>query len=418
MGCGASNAHKYSASGEPSISGDPVSSSSGTRPDTVEIKWAEPSSQARTPVFRIPQQLASTAVPSDVSLKSVSNSISPVSGPRPEPVDSSRRPTENTIAQQLAGKDVLLDASLKSVSAPLHAGAAAAPAESRSRERSAGNIAEQLAGRDVPLDVSLKSMSSFQNSHGSTKVHRELTEPKGQQKPLRILLIRHAAHKGSSGGAVPDPELSTLGEQQAQRLGAWLEHELREVSPDGVLFVSSPMRRCLATLRPAVGRLGLPRECYICHGAAYDLACAGMEVAGSLQLDVENEFPVSCVGFGTNGWDYRGSSPKETEEEFLARVRRLVSWLEQEAFRFPASRGSLGDKSPVLLLCMHEAILDLIIRILVDGEAHLQNYDGKVRHPIKNSFTTEVVRSENGVLALVRENSSEHMRFAVPTLMV
>lgn len=420
MGCGASNAYKQPASGEPSPLGDtgshPVSSASGTGQDAVEVKWAHPSNQAGPADFQIAQQLSSTEVPCDVSLKSVSNSISPVSGPRPDPEDLGRRPdgtARGTIAQQLAGRDAPLDVSLKSVSSPPRA----APAQSAPGR----NIAEQLAGQDVPLDVSLKSLSISKNSQGSAKNCRELSATTGKQLPLRILLIRHAAYKGSSGGAVPDPGLSLLGEQQAQRLSAWLEHELHDVSPDGVFVVSSPMRRCLATMRPVVERLGLPREYYICHGAAYDVACAGMEMPGSSQSDVDSEFPVSCIGFGASGWDYRGSSPKETEPEFLARVRRLVSWLEHEAFRFPASRRSWsgrGDKSPVLLLCMHEAVLDLIIRILVDHEAPLHHYDGKIRHPIKNSFITEVVRSEDGALSLVRENSSEHMRFAVPTLMV
>lgn len=383
MGCGASNAYKQSASGEEPPLGDtgshPVSSDSGAGQEAAEVKWAHPSNQAGPADFQIAQQLLSTAVPSDVSLKSVSNSIS--SGPRPDAEDHGRKPDDAV----------------------------------------GGTIAQQLAGQDVPLDVSLKSLSKSHNSKGSATNHRELAATTRKQLPLRILLIRHAAYRGSSGGAVPDPGLSSLGEQQAQRLSAWLEHELHDISPDGVFVVSSPMRRCLATMRPVMEGLSLPREYCICHGAAYDLACAGVDMAGSSQSDVENEFPVSCVGFGTSGWDYQGSSPKETEPEFLARLRRLVSWLEQEAFRFPASRGSWsgqGDKSPVLLLCMHEAVLDLIIRILVDGEAPLHHYDGKIRHPIKNSFTTEVVRSEDGAFSLVRENSSEHMRFAVPTLMV
>jgi len=260
-----------------------------------------------------------------------------------------------------------------------------------------------------PMDLTLESVC------GPTIVPLGTTvgSPAPYNQPLRILLIRHALSKGSGGGMVTDPELSNLGVQQAQRLGAWLRHELEDSFP---MFVSSPMRRCIHTVMPAVTFMGLPKESFVCHGAAYELACAGTELDSSNQQDLEAEFSVRCVGFKANGWDYQGNSLVETEAELIYRVRRLIWWLEKDAFNFPILLGRPDVENPVLVLCMHETILDLIVRILVDAEPILE-YDGKVKNKMKNSFITELSRSTSGNLTVTRSDSGEHMRFAVQPLM-
>eukprot|EP00928_Gymnodinium_smaydae_P057656 TRINITY_DN40877_c0_g1_i1.p1 TRINITY_DN40877_c0_g1~~TRINITY_DN40877_c0_g1_i1.p1 ORF type:complete len:308 (+),score=31.36 TRINITY_DN40877_c0_g1_i1:118-1041(+) len=231
--------------------------------------------------------------------------------------------------------------------------------------------------------------------------------------PVRILLVRHAQSACTNGGQVLDPSLSNLGTQQAQRLSSWLTHELRNAAPSGIRVVSSPMRRCLMTILPAIKSLGLPREACICHGLSYEQAC--LEANGSRQSDVEAEMPFSCVDFGQSGWEDRDVSSSETSHEFLLRVRRFIAWLQKHAFDFQPLADSDNMKELVLVLCMHETVMDLIVRIVVDGE-DIREYDGKAKYKVKNSYTTELMRNGLGQIGVVRHNSGEHMRFAVPPM--
>jgi len=72
---------------------------------------------------------------------------------------------------------------------------------------------------------------------------------------MELLVIRHAepvrVTAEESGGAPADPQLTTRGRDQADRLGAWLGAE----GVDHV--VSSPLRRATETAAPLAARLGL-----------------------------------------------------------------------------------------------------------------------------------------------------------------
>ena len=62
---------------------------------------------------------------------------------------------------------------------------------------------------------------------------------------MELLLIRHALPVRAHGGSMPaDPPLAPAGEQQAQRLAAYLADERIDA------VYSSPMRRALATAAP------------------------------------------------------------------------------------------------------------------------------------------------------------------------
>mmetsp|Transcript_57785 Transcript_57785/g.135104 ORF Transcript_57785/g.135104 Transcript_57785/m.135104 type:complete len:360 (-) Transcript_57785:81-1160(-) len=257
----------------------------------------------------------------------------------------------------------------------------------------------------VPPPVHLFSQMPLANAHSGT---------------VKVYLIRHAQSSRRSAsdadnrtGAV-DLGLSNLGHEQAARLGQWLAHELRGLVPDRLLVVSSPMRQCLSTMLPAIEALRLPRDVCVCHGSAYEFGHAGVDVpAGASAAEIEEEWPFRCVEFGASGWDYRGVSPVETGPELLLRMRRLGSWFAEVAI--PELLRMQGKETPVLVACMHETLLDLLIRMLVDGEKPW-DYSREIKYRIQNSYVAELSWSGDGTVRLVRKSSGDHLRFAVQSL--
>mmetsp|Transcript_27239 Transcript_27239/g.63485 ORF Transcript_27239/g.63485 Transcript_27239/m.63485 type:complete len:368 (-) Transcript_27239:81-1184(-) len=242
--------------------------------------------------------------------------------------------------------------------------------------------------------------------------------PAQRHGAVKVYFIRHAqSSRRNSGGAAdgsPDLGLSNLGQEQAQRLGQWLEHQLRRLVPDKLLIVTSPMRQCLLTMMPAIEALKLPREACVCHGSAYEFGHAGMDVPpGASATEIEEAWPVRCVEFGDTGWDYRGVSPVETGPELLLRIRRLGTWLAEVAIPDLLRRQS--SDTPVLVACMHETLLDLLIRMLVDGEKPW-DYSREVKYRIQNSYVAELQWSGDGTVTLIRKSSGDHLRFAVQSV--
>merc|ERR1712176_543257 len=144
----------------------------------------------------------------------------------------------------------------------------------------------------------------------------------------------------------------------------------------GLLIISSPMRRCLLTIRPAVKYLAdaLPPECCLCHGACFEYGCAGTEHAGSSTAEIAKEFPEFLpVGFNLEGrWDYKGASPKENEEECRIRGARIVQWLLSSgtaALRtaVPPSCTPSRRQHPTMILAAHQTIADLVCHLLLRG---------------------------------------------------
>merc|ERR1711974_349242 len=143
-----------------------------------------------------------------------------------------------------------------------------------------------------------------------------------------------------------DPDLASLGLEQAEALGAHLARILAprgaSSAPSGVLIVSSPMRRCLRTIEPTRKRLGLPREACLCHGAAYEFRCTSSDFKGTTPSEIARVFPnFMPVGFGPDEyWDSSTAGGRETEAETRLRVHRFVAWLCNDALAALESQSS------------------------------------------------------------------------------
>lgn len=222
-------------------------------------------------------------------------------------------------------------------------------------------------------------------------------------RPMRLLLVRHAqsANKGRREGqaAEADPGLTDLGHSQAEALGARLSVELARDGAVQPLVVSSPMRRCLLTIRPTLQRLDLaPGQC-LCHGGAYEYGCAGSSRPGSSVRELAAGFPeFAPVCFSPTGlWDYRGENEKETESECRARGERLVEWI----------RTQVGEVQ-TLVLVSHQTMSDLVTQILINGSSTGWEY-GDVTYRLKNASFTEVFLEVDGSARLGIQSSDSHL---------
>jgi len=230
-------------------------------------------------------------------------------------------------------------------------------------------------------------------------------------KPVRLLLIRHAqsANKDKRPGetSVPDPDLSDFGFEQAEALGERLGHEFASTSKGDVIILSSPMRRCLQTIRPAVRQLKLPQAYCFCHGACYEFGCAGLAFAGSSAAEVAREFPeFRPVGFNDAGtWDYLGCNDKETEQECRARGLRIVEWLQAEA---AMARSTGTGATRTLVLATHQTMADLLCHILLTGDPTRWIY-GEVAHRLKNASITTLWLYADGRTTLGKKSDGTHL---------
>lgn len=215
---------------------------------------------------------------------------------------------------------------------------------------------------------------------------------------VRLVLVRHAqsGNKARADGerASPDPDLSELGFEQAEALGQRMERELKQDllrAPGSVIVASSPMRRCLYTIQPAVQRLGLAGEDCLCHGACYEFGCAGTRYGGTTPEEIAEDFPeFSPVGFGDNGtWDYRGCNQRETEDEARERAVRVVEWLLLDQAPALRRRSLKADAPRTLILVAHQTLLDLVQQLLVTG-THAKWAYGDITYKICNAAITEI----------------------------
>ncbi|CAJ1328082.1 unnamed protein product [Effrenium voratum] len=229
---------------------------------------------------------------------------------------------------------------------------------------------------------------------------------KSLKSEVRLLLVRHAqsANKCRLPGQVAeaDPGLTDYGLQQANALGHRLAKDFRSTKVSRVTFVSSPMRRCLLTMQPAVSLLQLTPENVLCHGGSYEFGCAGKAFVGSTAEEISTEYPeFKPVGFAPdNAWDYQGNTEKETEQECRARGVRLVEWLF-------ATAAASGEFPHTIVLATHQTINDLICSILVDGSAERWRY-GEIRYRLQTAGITEVL-ADPGKSRLGVQNDGTHL---------
>jgi len=241
----------------------------------------------------------------------------------------------------------------------------------------------------------------------------------GSSTPIRLLLVRHAqsANRDRLSGeqASPDPELSDRGFQQADALGKRLEYQFRPFRGqwNSLLVVSSPMKRCILTIRPAVQKfqLWLSPGLILCHGSCYEYGCAGKRFGGTPARDISKDFPeFKPVGFGKGGyWDYCGDNPKETETECRARGARIKEWLQGEAAAalLSQSNGHKSSGTPTILLCIHQTIADLLCHLFVEGSGDGWKY-GDIKYKLSNTGMTEIFLHPDGQALFGDLNDDKH----------
>jgi len=232
---------------------------------------------------------------------------------------------------------------------------------------------------------------------------------------VRLLIVRHAqsANKQRLPGqkASADPELTDLGYEQAYNLSTRLGRDFstEALARMPLTVVSSPMRRCLLTIQPTVQRLKLSKDICVCHGGFYEFGCAGNQRRTSTPGDIAYEFPEfsPILGFDEKGqWDYRGSSPKEIEQECKDRCGRLAEWLHGEAAASLRAKSKDNDR-PTLVLVIHQSLADLLCQIIVEGTSASWHY-GEIKHSLSNAAITEVFLHANGTAAFGVKNDDRH----------
>lgn len=236
----------------------------------------------------------------------------------------------------------------------------------------------------------------------------------GQGMKVRLLIVRHAqsANKQRQPGqkASADPDLTDLGYEQAHAVCKRLQ---RDFTPEvlrktPLTVISSPMRRCLLTIQPTVQKLQLGKDSCFCHSSFYEFGCAGLDRRSSTPDDISYSFPeFSPIGFSPCGqWDYRGNSPKETEQECKERCHRLAEFLHYEVAE-PLRARSAGTDAPTIVLAIHQSLADLLCQILVEGTAGNWTY-GDITHKLANAAITEVFLNANFSASFGHKNDDTH----------
>lgn len=240
-----------------------------------------------------------------------------------------------------------------------------------------------------------------------------------QPGQVRLLLVRHAesANKKRRPGqrASADPGLTDHGHQQAEELGKRLSRDLRPLwgktgKDDLVVVVSSPMKRCLLTILPAVHRLMLAPGSCLCHGGSYEYGCAGQAQMGSTPAEIAAEFPeFSPVGFGDGGmWDYRGENAKESEKDCKERITRLLQWVHFTVAAELRARAAGTSGAATVILVTHQTVADLICQQYLDGSDDKWAY-GDIKYKLQNAGITELFLNSDGQATIGRINDCAHL---------
>lgn len=243
----------------------------------------------------------------------------------------------------------------------------------------------------------------------------------GSVPTFRLILTRHgqSANRGRAKGvpASKDPDLTELGYRQAQGLGEKLNHlgpGWKREAHGPPLVVTSPMKRCLLTILPALQMLELPRESCLCHGGAFEFGCAGRDHTGSLHKEISAEFPeFQPVEFSPDGyWDYRGASGKESEQEFCARGKRMAQWLLTNGLGALRAQtdASAGSGLPTLILCIHQTLGDFLSHLLLEGSAERWVY-ADARYKMDNASFSELLVYADGRAKMQTMNACSHLPF-------
>merc|ERR1712232_111284 len=105
--------------------------------------------------------------------------------------------------------------------------------------------------------------------------------------------------------------------------------------------------------------------------------------------EIEREFPeFQTVEFTVSGgWNYLGTSGKETSAEFVFRATKFLQWLQTEAVQALRAQGKSG--LPTIILSTHQTMADLLLLLLLEGSAGGERWEyGNIRYKLENASLT------------------------------
>lgn len=184
---------------------------------------------------------------------------------------------------------------------------------------------------------------------------------------MELLLIRHGqstnnANQGDRSQHRPDPPLTDLGQQQAERAAAYLlEHE----QPFDRLY-TSPMLRCLQTTQPIARALGLKAHVWVDLHETGGIRSYQGDVMVNIQSMSRSEmadlFPDYLLPdeVTEQGWWHREAERLETMQATYERARGVAQEFTRIALRTPPDQPSQR-----LLVVSHGAFLDAFLRAML-----------------------------------------------------
>ncbi len=197
---------------------------------------------------------------------------------------------------------------------------------------------------------------------------------------MDLVIVRHGEpvriESGTTGGAPADPELTTRGHDQAQRVASWLAHEQFDA------LLVSPKRRAIETAQPIAQRLGLT-PIVDDELIEYDRNADHYIPIEELRANKDPRFADMVAG----RWDNLGG---EAPEEFRGRMDAALSRIINDY---------AGQR--VVAVC-HGGVANLMLALAAGLERHLWF------EPAYTSIS-RIVASRNGVRSVVSINETGHL---------
>lgn len=197
---------------------------------------------------------------------------------------------------------------------------------------------------------------------------------------MQLLLVRHALPLRSEPGQGSDPDLSSEGIAQAQRLPAALTRF------PITRLVSSPQRRAIQTAAPVAGERGLPVEVDE-RLAEYD---RGLSHYVPIE-EIAKENPAEMARLKS------GHLPSSVDEnEFLARVGAAIEDLV-----------AAGDHDDTVAVFSHGGVINVLLHRILRTERLLSFH-------VDYASVTRLLSSRSGRLAVASVNGTEHVWDLLP----
>mmetsp|Transcript_24731 Transcript_24731/g.62181 ORF Transcript_24731/g.62181 Transcript_24731/m.62181 type:complete len:330 (+) Transcript_24731:83-1072(+) len=250
----------------------------------------------------------------------------------------------------------------------------ASSAEKRTREQPLPTLAAAAAGGLLTGYLVSKLVGyALGNASGKSIIEVNKGSSKGRPRLTRIYFLRHGEStnnvRSDEAFREPDPSLTTLGHQQAANIGNYLS-KLAAYYNFKHVYVS-PMKKTLATAAPLTSFLKAAPSTAGIHCEAHPLlyeygglfdekygSSTGLtrkemrEMAPYVKLPEDTDAKLSFPFPGSDSEGWYAVNAKETNKNYLARVKQLASWL-----------WSLDDAS---LLVTHGKLMDTVVKVLLN----------------------------------------------------